>query len=102
MSYREEMSRIRQNKINNRDCYTSLKDDSTLDKLGNMKVNLAILRDDHIEFLKWEWDKLDDPGSILEMWLYMMADMNEVIRRLEKEVLPHDCNGTCSECLVEV
>jgi len=83
MSYREEMSRIRQNKLNNRDCYTSLKDDSTLDKLCNMKTNLAILRDDHTVFLKWNWDKLDDPGSTLEMWIYMMADMNEVIRRLE-------------------
>lgn len=102
MSYREEMSRIRQNKINNRDCYTSLKDDSTLDKLKNMRTNLGILIVNHKELLRWNWDKLEDPGSYLEMWLYVIADVNEVIKRLEKEVLPHDCNGTCSECLVEV
>ncbi len=104
MSYREELNRIRQNKRQNKHCYTSLKDDSTLDKLGNMHTNLAILRDDHIVHLKWNWDKLEDPGSIIEMWMYMMADITEVIKRFEKmETYPkmHDCNGICPECLEE-
>lgn len=84
MSYREELSRIRQNKRQNKHCYTSLKDDSTLEKLKNMRSNLKILRDSHEEYLRWNWTVSDDPGSIIEMWLYMMADMNEVIKRLEE------------------
>ena len=85
MSYREELSRIHQNKISNKGCYTSVKGDNTLDKLKNMKSSLGILRNDHQELLRWNWDKMTDPGSILEMWMYMMADINEVIKRLEEE-----------------
>lgn len=100
MSYREEMSRIRQNKLNGY-LYKASKG-TTLEILQQMQGFLVVQRENHEELLRHNWDKLGDPGSELEMWLYVMADMNEVIRRLEKEVLPHDCNGTCSECLVEV
>lgn len=85
MTYAEEMRRIRQNKLNNKDCYTSLKNESTLDKLKNLLSSLSGIRQNHNELIRWNFDKLEDPGSSLEVWIYIMADVQELIRREEEK-----------------
>lgn len=85
MTYAEEMRRIRQNKLNNKDCYTTLRHESTLDKLRNLLGNLSGQRQEHEEMIRWNFDKLEDPGSSLEMWLYIIADVRELIKREEEK-----------------
>ena len=82
MTYAEEMRRIRHNKVTNKDCYTSLKSETTMEKLETLRDNLAIMKNQHDELIRHNFDKLADPGSDLEMWLYIMADIKEIIRRL--------------------
>ena len=82
MTYAEEMRRIRHNKVTNKDCYTSLKNETTIEKLETLRSNLATMREQHDELIRYNFDKLTDPGSDLEMWLYIMADIKEIIRRI--------------------
>lgn len=86
MSYQEEKSRIRHNMAKHE--YSSLiKDDELIKGLENLKKSLNILREDHEILLRMLWDKCDDPGSILEMYLYMTADIDriaEIVRKQEE------------------
>ena len=83
MSYREELSRIRQNKKNGH-LYKAM-NGTTLEILKELQSFLWTQKDSHEELIRHNWDSLGDPGSDLEMWLYIMADMNEVIKRLEEK-----------------
>ena len=81
MSYRAEKQRIRRNILDN---HYQANTGTDLEILRGIKKELNAQRENHEELIRHSWETQDDPGSILEMWLFIMADLKKIIERYEE------------------
>lgn len=79
MTYNEEIQRIQRNA--SKKAYASIIDRKNVTKgIQTLYDDLLTLKDDHIELVRKNWENIDDPGSIIELWKYCLADMRRLLR----------------------